>query len=209
MANIINNDVLNYVESLFPSLPPVLNHIENQAREHRQPIVSKDTGLFMYLITKLMNAKRILEVGCNIGYSTTWMSIAQGSDAIIDTIEINPDIAEVAENNFRNANVSDRVFIHLGAALDVIPNLHAPYDIVFIDAVKSEYKDYLNMVLPKVRQGGLILVDNVLWSGKVAYQTNDHTTRALDSFNEFFMEHEQLDATILTIGDGLGFGIKR
>ena len=206
---IVNNDILNYVSNLFPNLPPVLENIDKQAREHGQPIVSKDAGMFLYVITKLVNPQRILEIGCNIGYSATWMALAKDNQAIIDTIEINPEIAHVAENNFRDANVADKIFIHLGAALDVIPNLYAPYDLVFIDAVKSEYKDYLEMILPKVRKGGLILVDNVLWSGNVAYPTNDSTTNALQDFNHYFMKHEALDATILTIGDGLGFGVKR
>lgn len=206
---ILNKDILNYVEALFPNLPPVLQHIDAQAREYRQPIVSKDAGMFMYIVTKLMNAKRILEVGCNIGYSATWMALGQNNDGIIDTIEINPEIAEVAENNFKAAGISERVFIHVGAALDVIPTLYAPYDLVFIDAVKSEYKQYVEMILPKVRQGGLILVDNVLWSGSVAYPTDDRTTMALNDFNHYFMSHEALDATTLTIGDGLSFGLKR
>ena len=107
-------------------------------------------------------------------------------------------------------HLSHKIFIHVGAALDVIPQLHGTYDIIFIDAVKSEYKDYIRLALPKLRKGGLILVDNVLWSGKVIGEIHpeDKTTKALHDFNEFFMEHEGITATILTIGDGLGFAIK-
>jgi|APLak6261663012_1056037.scaffolds.fasta_scaffold04924_2 caffeoyl-CoA O-methyltransferase len=205
---ILNKDILNYVEALFPKLPNVLHNIDNQARLNKQPIVSKDAGMFLYLITKLVNPKKILEIGCNLGYSATWMGLAKNNNAIIDTIEINPSIAQVADDNFKDANLHESIFIHIGAALDVIPNLDDNYDLVFIDAVKSEYKDYLNMILPKVNKGGLILVDNVLWSGKVAYQSDDKTTNALQDFNEFFMAHSGLESTILTIGDGLGFGIK-
>lgn len=206
---ILNKDILNYVENLFPALPSVLENIDSQAREKRQPIVSKDAGLFLYLITRLLNPQRVLEIGCNLGYSATWIGLAKSKNSIIDTIEINPEIAQTANNNFASAGLDDSIFIHVGAALDVIPGLYGNYDLVFIDAVKSEYHDYLDMVLPMVNKGGLILVDNVLWSGKVAYNSDDNTTRALQSFNRYFMEHPQLESTILTIGDGLGFGIKK
>ncbi|MEK7432900.1 MAG: O-methyltransferase [Cyanobacteriota bacterium] len=206
---ILNEDILNYVENLFPSLPPILENIDSQARENRQPIVSKDAGLFLYLITKLINPQRILEIGCNLGYSTAWIGLAKNNNSIIDTIEINPEIAQVANNNFASADLDESIFIHVGAALDVIPGLYGNYDLVFIDAVKSEYVDYLDMILPMVKKGGLILVDNVLWSGKVAYKANDNTTKALQDFNRYFMDHPKLEATILTIGDGLGFGIKK
>lgn len=205
---IINKDILNYVENLFPSLPPVLEQIDSQARENRQPIVSKDAGLFLYLITKFGNPQRILEIGCNLGYSTTWMGLAKNNNAIIDTIEIDPNIAEVADSNFTSAGLEQSIFIHVGPALDVIPTLYGNYDLVFIDAVKSEYSAYLDMVLPMVKKGGLILVDSVLWSGRVAYDSDDKTTNALQNFNNYFMKHPQLEATILTIGDGLGFGVK-
>ncbi|MFN8577135.1 MAG: O-methyltransferase [Candidatus Sericytochromatia bacterium] len=205
---ILNKDILNYVEGLFPSLPPVLEKIDNQARQNKQPIVSKDAGMFLYLITKLVNPKRILEIGCNLGYSATWMGLAKNNNAIIDTIEIDHKIAEVANNNFSMVGLDDSIYIHVGAALDVIPTLFGTYDLVFIDAVKSEYKDYLELILPKLNKGALILVDNVLWSGAVAYDSDDRTTRALQDFNTYFMNHAQLESTILTIGDGLGFGIK-
>jgi caffeoyl-CoA O-methyltransferase len=207
---ILSPGILNYVTDLFPTLPPVFHKIDSQAREERQPIVSIDAGMFMHIITKLMNAERILEVGCNIGYSTTWMATALPQHGCIDTIEINPETAHKAEENFLEANLSHKIFIHVGAALDVIPNLNGPYDIIFIDAVKKEYKDYVRLALPKLRQGGLILVDNVLWSGKVAENSNTHdaTTAALDDFNQFFMTHGNILSTILTIGDGLGFGLK-
>jgi caffeoyl-CoA O-methyltransferase len=207
---ILSPGIFDYVTNLFPTLPQVFNQIDSQARENRQPIVSLDAGLFMHIITRLINAERIMEVGCNIGYSTTWMGMALPPHGCVDTIEINPEIAEQAERNFQSANLSHKIFIHIGAALDVIPKLHGMYDILFIDAVKSEYKDYIRLALPKLRKGGLILVDNVLWSGKVAgdIHPEDKTTKALHDFNEFFMEHEGITATILTIGDGLGFAIK-
>lgn len=205
---ILNKDILNYVENLFPSLPPVLETIDIQARQNRQPIVSKDAGMFLYLITKLIKPKRILEVGCNLGYSTTWMGLAKENHTVIDTIEIDPQIAEVANNNFSSIGLDKSIYIHVGAALDVIPSLQGNYDLIFIDAVKSEYKSYIDMILPKLNKGALILVDNVLWSGSVAYDSNDKTTNALQDFNVYFMKHPQLESTILTIGDGLGFGIK-
>lgn len=211
---IVNQDVLKYVLGMNANkpLPEIFSKIEAKARESHQPIVSNDAGLFLNLVTKLINARRIVEVGCNIGYSGMWFATALPPDGVLDTIEINREIAEIAESHFMEAGLSDNVYIHVGAALDVLPSLEGPYDILFIDAVKSQYIDYLKISLPKLRKGGLILVDNVLWSGKVANKEidkEDKMTRALHEFNQFFSTHPDIDTTILTIGDGLGFGIKK
>jgi predicted O-methyltransferase YrrM len=209
---IVNSDVLNYVLSFHTEIPDIFNQIELQAREEKQPIVSKDAGVFLHLMVKLTGAQKILEVGCNIGYSALWFATALPPNGRLDTLEINKETATKAEENFTRANVSNKVFIHIGSAIDLIPVLEGPYDILFIDAAKSQYKDYLRLALPKLKHGALILVDNVLWSGKVANSyvpPDDNMTRALQDFNKYFMEHPELETTILTIGDGLGFGIKK
>lgn len=204
MSMPLQNSVNPYLQALLPELPPAFEAVKAQARHQRQPIVSSDAGWFMHLMTKMHNPHRILEVGCNIGYSALWVGSAMAPDAHIDTLEIDPAIAMQAEDNFRSVGLSDRIHIHVGAALDVIPTLWDGYDMVFIDAVKEEYMAYVEMILPKLNPGAIILVDNVLWGGSVTQPAQDQTTLALQHFNEYFVNHPALDAQILNIGDGIG-----
>jgi len=108
--------------------------------------------------------------------------------------------------------VRDRVQIEKGYALDVIPQLYETFDLVFIDAVKEEYRGYLDLALPKLRAGGVVIVDNLLWGGQVAgsIRSADQkaSTEALREFNEYFVAHPQLRAEVLPVGDGLGYGVK-
>lgn len=208
---IVNPEVLKYVLKTNPEPPIIFSKIEEQARNENRPIVSKDTGLFLHLITKITNAKRVLEIGCNIGYSATWFATALGDDGHLDTLEINEETAKEAEKFFKEAQVANKIKIHIGPALETIPNLKETYDILFIDAAKQQYKDYVELCLNKLRKGALILVDNVLWSGKVANEDipkDDKLTKALKDFNEYFSNHPDIETTILTIGDGIALGIK-
>lgn len=208
---IVSPEVLKYVLKTNPEPLPVFAKMEEQARQEKRPIVSKDTGLFLHLLTKITNAKRILEIGCNIGYSATWFATALGNEGHLDTLEINAETAKEAEKFFKEAEVDNKVTIHIGPALETIPKLDYQYDILFIDAAKQQYKDYVELSLPKLRTGALILVDNVLWSGKVANDDvpkDDKLTKALQNFNDYFTNHPDIQSTILTIGDGIALGIK-
>jgi predicted O-methyltransferase YrrM len=106
--------------------------------------------------------------------------------------------------------LSERVRIERGKALDVIPTLNETFDLVFIDAMKDEYAGYLELALPKLRMGGVIIVDNLLWGGKVATDpsSSDRDTAALQKFNEQFISHKQLRSAVLSVGDGLGYAVK-
>lgn len=209
---IVNPDVMNYLLDINPDLPEIFIDIEQLAREEEHPIVSKDAGHFLNLMVKITGAQKILEIGCSIGFSAMWMATALPPDGRLDTLEINKETADKAQKFFVMANVDNKVYIHVGSAIELIPELEGPYDILFIDAAKQQYKDYIRLALPKLKQGGLILVDNLLWSGKVANKNvppDDKMTLAIQDFNEYFMKHPEMETTILTIGDGLGFGIKK
>ena len=211
-SQMINLEVLKYVYKLQPNISSVLQELEEKASVEGQPIVSKDAGYFLHLLVKLTGAKRILEVGCNLGDSAMGMTTALPSDGKLDTIEISTNIIDKANSFFAKQGVEDIVKLWVGPALQVIPKLEGPYDMMFIDAAKQQYKDYLSLALPKIRKGGLIIVDNVLWKGKVAEAEtpeDDKITLSLQDFNEHFTSHPELDAMILTIGDGLGFGVKK
>lgn len=206
---VFDKKLSSYINALLPYKNDVLTKIENMAREEGQPVVSNDTGTFLNFMTKITKPKRVLEIGCNIGYSALWIALALEEGAKIETIDVREDLGRIAREHFILANVSEKITIHIEPALDLIPKLNYFYDMVFIDAVKKQYIDYLELILPKLNKGGLIFVDNTLWSGRVLNETKDENTKALDDFNNYISKHEALDSMLMSIGDGLTFAIKK
>jgi predicted O-methyltransferase YrrM len=124
------------------------------------------------------------------------------------TIEPNDEMINAATAYLKRAGVLERVDIERGKALEVMPHLEETFDLLFIDALKEEYSQYLDLGLPKLRTGGVIVVDNLLWGGKVATGDTESSTVALREFNQYFINHPQLIAEVLPVGDGLGYAVK-
>ncbi|HVQ39724.1 MAG TPA: class I SAM-dependent methyltransferase, partial [Pyrinomonadaceae bacterium] len=122
------------------------------------------------------------------------------------------EMIQAAEGYLERAGVRERVRIERGKALDVIPQLNDTFDLLFIDAVKEEYADYLKLCLPRLRTGGVVIVDNLLWGGQVAGEIRsldqESSTNALREFNKYFVNHPKLLAEVLPVGDGLGYAVK-
>ena len=147
-----------------------------------------------------------------IGYTTTHLARAVGDDGEVVTIDPSDEMIKAAEGYLTRAGVRDRVRIERGKALDVIPQLKDTFDLIFIDAVKEEYADYLKLCLPRLRRGGVVIVDNLLWGGQVAGEIRspdqESSTNALREFNKYFVNHPKLRAAVLSVGDGLGYAVK-
>jgi predicted O-methyltransferase YrrM len=147
-----------------------------------------------------------------IGYSVVHLARSMPDDGLVVTIEPNEEMIRASEGYLRRAGLCEQVRIERGKALDILPRLEEVYDLVFIDAVKEEYVAYLDLSLPRLRMGGVVVVDNLLWGGQVAGEiaSPDQTesTTALRVFNQHFINHPQLRSEILSIGDGLGYGVK-
>src|SRR5207302_7632955 len=180
--------------------------------EHRVPIADREVALFLEITAHAMNAKRALECGMAIGYSVIHLLRGMNDDGRVVTIDPNDEMIRAAEQYFTRAGLRSRVDIHKGFALEVIPELAETFDLVFIDAVKEEYRGYLDLSLPKLRPGGVVICDNLLWGGQVAgeIRADDQrtSTEALREFNRYFVNHPQLRAQVLPVGDGLGFAVK-
>jgi predicted O-methyltransferase YrrM len=135
-----------------------------------------------------------------------------GHDGLVVTIDPSGEMIAAAEEYLSRAGLRQQVGIHKGYALEVIPQLTETFDLLFIDAVKEEYRGYLDLALPKLRVGGVVICDNLLWGGQVAGQIRSEdqksSTEALREFNRYFVSHPQLRAQVLAVGDGLGYGIK-
>ena len=143
-----------------------------------------------------------------IGYSVVHLARGMGDGGIVVTIEPSDEMISASTGYLKRAGLLDRVKIERGKALEVMPNLTETFDLLFIDAVKEEYSQYLDLGLPRLRSGGVVIVDNLLWGGKVATGDTESSTTALREFNSYFINHPQLRAEVLPVGDGLGYAVK-
>ncbi|MDQ6711479.1 MAG: O-methyltransferase [Candidatus Dormibacteraeota bacterium] len=188
---------------------PVLMEMLEVGRAETIPILQPAAGRLLRVLVMAFNPKRVLEIGTAIGFSTLWMASALSEGARIDTIDPDRGRTDRARRYWLRAGVTDKVRVINEPALRVLPRLAPGIEFAFIDAIKTEYAAYLEALLPKMAPGGVITVDNVLWSGRVAAGVDDADSSALRAFNEVFLHHEQLEATILPVGDGVGFGVVR
>lgn len=200
---------LQYLEGVQAPLGPVLEEMLKTGRAEGVPILSPASGRLLRVLVTALAPKRVLEIGTAIGFSTLWMASALPAGGRIDTIDPDRSRTDRARRYWLRAGVTDRVRVVNEPALRVLPRLAPGIEFAFIDAIKTEYIAYLEALLPKMAPGGMITVDNVLWSGRIAAGVHDEDTDALRAFNERFLRHEQLEATIVPVGDGLGIGVVR
>jgi len=164
--------------------------------------VSPAQGKFLHLLVKIAGAKRILEIGTLGGYSTVWMASALPSDGRLITLEYAPHHAEVARDNIARAGLLERVEVRQGAALDLLPAVEGPFDLIFIDADKPNNPGYLDWALKLARPGTVIILDNVVRDGRVTdASSGDRNVQGSRAAFDFFHDHPQLDTTALqTVG---------
>jgi len=209
---IIQREQAEYLDRLIPQTDPLLREMEEYAAEHRVPIADREVALFLEISARAIKARRILEVGMAIGYSV--IHLARGMDEGGRVLSIEPDeeMIKASQGYIERAGLSGKVRIERGKGLEVIPRLRETFDLVFIDALKEEYFGYLELVLPRLRTSGVIIVDNLLWGGQVAGEISspdqESSTKALREFNTRFVGHPKLRAEVLPVGDGLGYAVK-
>jgi caffeoyl-CoA O-methyltransferase len=209
---IIQREQAEYLERLLPQTDRLLQEMERYAGENRVPIADREVAMFLEITARASGAKKALEIGMAIGYSVIHLARGMGASGLVVTIEPDQKMILASENYLARAGLRERVRIERGEALQIMPKLNETFDLVFIDALKEEYLDYLNLALPLLRTDGIVIVDNLLWGGQVAGEVRspdqERSTKALREFNERFVNHPQLRAEILSIGDGLGYGLK-
>ena len=220
---ILQREQAEYLDQLMPQTDRLLTEMEAYAAEHRVPIADREVAAFVEIAARASGAKRALEIGMAIGYSVIHLARGMGEGSLVITIEPSDQMINAATRYLERAGLidpvdradgadgadpADRVRIERGKALDVMPRLNETFDLLFIDAVKEEYKQYLDLGLPKLRSGGVVIVDNLLWGGKVAGDDTETSTVALREFNVYFSNHPQLRSVVLPVGDGLGYAVK-
>jgi predicted O-methyltransferase YrrM len=198
----------DYVKANSQSEPEILT---NLARETHQKILLPRMlsgtlqGRFLSMLSKLIAPKRVLEIGTYTGYATLCLAEGLVNGGEIDTIDKNEELMDFQRKYFDRSGFGTQIHQHLGNAIDLIPNLKHDYDLVFLDADKTNYLNYFELVLPKTRSGGLILSDNVLWSGKVTQKADpkDKDTQVLQKFNKLIASDPRVESVILPLRDGL------
>ena len=165
-------------------------------------------GQLFMLISRMIQPRSVLEIGTFTGYSTICLASGLSDDGSITTIESNQELAFISQKYFSKAGISERVNQLWGDARQLVTELEGPFDLVLIDAGKKDYGYYFDQVIDKLRQGGVIIVDNVLWSGKVTGQRKDNDTQTMDQFNKKIRDDERVDQVMLPIRDGISLIIK-
>ena len=204
----IPEDIDNYVVNHSENEPELLQEL---TRETYQKILQPRMlsghyqGRLLSMISKLTHPKNILEIGTYTGYSALCLAEGMQTDGELHTIDINEELIDFQRSYFDKSPYGKQIFQHLGNALDIIPSLNKTFDLIFIDADKDNYPAYFNIIIDKLNPGGIILSDNVLWSGKVIepLKEDDFSTKALIEYNTLLKEDKRVETVILPIRDGL------
>ncbi len=206
-----------YVLANCPLPHPILSKVEAETRHHpyARMQISRDQGAFMHFLAKTMNAQRIIEIGCFTGYSAICMASALSTDGKLYTLDLSQEHLAQAGSYFTEAGLRDRIVSMHGPALQSLETLNTQFgagtfDMAFIDADKTNMPNYFEKCLQLLRPGGVIVADNVLWSGRVLGSAEDDAdTQAIQTFNLKVANDERVDRVLLHISDGLYLARKR
>lgn len=199
----------DYINDHIDAEPDLLKQINREAHVkilHGDMLSGHLQGRMLKMFTQMIQPQKILEIGTFVGYSTLCFAEALSDDAEIHTIEINDELEDIIRANFAKSQYNDQIKLYIGDAVDVMPQFEPmSFDLVFIDADKKKYREYYELILPTVRPGGFIIVDNTLWYGKVVAEvkSNDRSTQAILDFNEVIAHDNRIEKVILPVRDGL------
>lgn len=199
---------MDYAANQSQEIPYLLEALERETHQKvLQPRMMSGPlqGRFLSLISHLIRPNSILEIGTFTGYATLCLAEGLTETGILHTIDINEELASLQSRFFNKSPYAHQIHQHLGNALDIIPTLTGPFDLVFIDADKVNYSTYFDLLIGKMRPGGLLLSDNVLWSGKVLERADekDISTLALQAYNKKLGQDPRVQTVLLPLRDGL------
>ena len=202
------NEVLDQFSADYSSsLDDLLQEIEQYTlAHHAQPhmLSGKVQGRFLEEISRMLKPTYVLEIGTFTGFSALCLAKGLQSDGALHTIELREETASIAHNFFQRSTFKEQIKIHVGVALDIIPALPYQWDLVFIDADKTSYITYFDLILPLVKPGGYILADNIFFHGQALVdQPKGKNAKAIKAFNDYIRNHTAVETVVLTIRDGL------
>ncbi|WP_438830186.1 O-methyltransferase [Ancylomarina longa] len=204
----INKELEDYILSHTEKEDQLLTNLsrETHVKMLRPRMLSGHLqGKFLKMICQMLQAKRVLEIGTYTGYAAISMAMGTEESCKIHTIDCNDELEQFTRKFIKRAGFEKKIHFHIGKALEIIPKIEETFDLIFIDADKRQYIDYFEAVYPKLRQGGFIVADDVLWDGKVLkdIDSNDKQTQGILAFNDFIQKEERVENVLLPIRHGL------
>ncbi len=212
----LNESIYNYLLSVSLKEAPILQELRQETANLPSAVmqIAPEQGQFMALLTKLLNVRKALEVGVFTGYSSLCVALAMPEDGQLIACDVSEEYTNMARHYWQKAGVAEKIDLRIAPALDTLDSLIAAgegdsFDLAFIDADKGNYANYYDRILQLIRPKGLILIDNVLWSGKVAdAEVNDNLTNQIRDFNQKLYRDDRIDLSLLSIADGLTLAMK-
>ena len=213
MNDIVNNKIEDYIRKNSSKEPEILKDLNKETYLkvlNPRMLSGHLQGRFLSIITKLIKPKKILEIGTYTGYSAICMAEGLVENGIIHTIDINEELVSIQNKYFKKSKCNNSITQHVGDARNIIKNINEEFDVVFLDADKENYIEYYELVIEKIKKGGLIIADNVLWTGKVVEpdKDDDELTQYLIDFNKMINEDDRVENIILPLRDGLNIILK-
>ena len=211
MSQNLSQRYSEYVNELFTREDATLRYVRQQTVAHGIPLISLEPNeaKLLQMLVRLCGAERVVEVGTLAGYSGICIARALPAHGKLITIEVSSVHAEVARTHIEYAGLADKVTVMQGAGIEVLPKLagDAPYDLMFIDADKGNYHNYLAWAAENLRVGGAVVADNAFWQGYI-FNPQTEDDHAMVEFNRTLAAHPQFDSTIIEVGDGIALGVK-
>ena len=208
---ILKADQATYLEALEPARDPLLAEMEAYAKQHQEPISDPEVASFLAVTARASGAKRIVELGTNIGYGAIVLARAASESRVV-TFEKNAEMVKTARGFIARAGLADRIEVREGDALAGIRAHPGPIDLLYVDCVKEDYVGYLDAAVPKLAERGVVVADNVMWRGLVAAKdvpaNETRRVEALRAFNRALTTDARLRAVVLPLGDGVGYAVR-
>lgn len=214
MSNIAQDFVEEYIRGVLEPTQGIVREMEQYAAQNKIPIIHPEVAKLLEVLIMAHNSGRILEIGTAIGYSAIIMAKAAGEKGIVDTIEINEGMISQATEYIRAAGLENRVNVLQGDAREALKQMNGSYDLIFIDGAKGHYEEMFNSSLERLRTGGIIICDNVLFRGMVASsglvkRRKITIVKRMRKFLKYITSHPRLNTAIIPIGDGLSISCRR
>lgn len=210
----ISKKLYNYIKNHSIEESDLLKELERETKLktlNPRMLCGSHQGRVLSLISKIKQPKLILEIGTFTGYSTLCLAEGMSNDGFIHTIDINEELYDFQRKYFNRSKYGDRIIQHVGNALEIIDSINLKFDLIFLDADKENYSRYLEKIVNKLNVKGVLITDNVLWSGKVVASISDDdlSTKEIDNFNKILNQRDDMETILLPLRDGISLSIKK
>ena len=209
MESVITSpDIEQYIQNLYPLEDPLLAEMNERGAEINFPLVGPLVGRLLYQLAKMTAAKKVFEMGSGFGYSAFWFALALPEDGTVHLTDQSAKNLELAKQFFTKGNLVHKAKFHAGDAVEILSKTQEIFDIVFVDLDKELYPKALELAKTKIKPGGLLIADNLLWFGQVLERSGDCATEAIKQFNQMLFNDCNFISTLLSIRDGVGVAYK-